>query len=175
MMPEISPEGPVPVEAVFTLMPEDIAALQSQNGLRGRSWWAPLFWVVVAGSIAIGLWRMVNDQSFGLALVVLGIFMLAERLFLGSRVDNWQLRRMRLADGPTRLTADEDGLRLVNPVADTRLSWKNIVRMQRTDSHYFFWVNKMHAVIVPLRALDAEAARAGLWDLASRNVTPRNG
>ena len=49
------------------------------------------------------------------------------------------------------------------------MEWSTVIKITRTPRHFFFWINKVQAIIIPLRALPDGADQHALWVLAERN------
>lgn len=171
------PEAEAPVEVVYTLSVDDLAALSRMRARRRYGGWEPVVYLAIAVvALAYGIWALATGPrwSAGLIALGLGVLVLAARFVFGPFAMRTRFRRLRLGENPVRLIADAQTLRLAGGSSDSRMAWATLKGIDRTRDHYFFWTNNLQAVIVPLRAIGNEIERQRLWDMASRGTGKAN-
>jgi hypothetical protein len=171
------PEAEAPVELVYTLNVDDLAAFSRMRIRRRRGRWEPAFYLAMtAGAFAYGAWALVSGPrwSAGVIALGLGVLLLATRFVFGPFALRSRFRQLRLGEHPIRLTADAETLRLTGGADENRTAWSALKRIDRTEDHYFFWINNLQAIIVPLRAIGSEIERRRLWEMASRGTGVTN-
>jgi len=172
------PEAEAPVEVVYTLDVDDLTAFSRMRARRRLGRWEPVVYLAVAAAaFAYGIWALVSGPrwSAGLIALALGVLMLATRFVFSPFALRSRFRQLGLGEHPIRLTADAETLRLAGGEGESRTAWSAFRRIDRTEDHYFFWINKLQAIIVPMRAIGNEVERQRLWDIASRGTGVRNG
>lgn len=172
------PEADAPVEIVYTLHVDDVVAFSRMRAQRRYGRWEPAFYLVItAAAFAYGIWAFVSGPRWPAVLVALGLgaLLLASRFVYGPFVIRTRFRQLRLGEHPLRLTADAKTLRLESGESRIETAWAALKRIDRSEDHYFFWINNLNSIIVPLRAIATEDERRRLWDMAGRGTGAVNG
>jgi hypothetical protein len=174
---------PAGVEVSYQLTERDFAALQDRYDRRRTSALRRnAYWVFVVLAVAYGVWllwqpnaRGAPDYSTALLILGLVLVMLAARFVLGPFAVRRRFRASKMGQREVHLSADGDYLRLDFGDSDSRTAWSNFDDSERTADHFFFWLDRHQAVIVPLRAFSDEAERERLWALATGKTVMKNG
>lgn len=103
-------------------------------------------------------WLLENRVVLGLlgAISVLVVLLFAMRRFIRRMV-------MNLPDddgvilGPKTMRFTSEGLVSESKTATTTLSWKGMRRLAQTDAHYFLFIERYQAYIIPRRAFGSVA------------------
>lgn len=70
-----------------------------------------------------------------------------------------------------KLTATDTELVVKNIFAETRYTWKAIIKKTETDTHYFLFENSLQAIIIPKNACKNEEEKLALSKIFSRNLS----
>jgi hypothetical protein len=150
-----------PIEVEYALTPEDFAAWMSNYETRpGRPRW--LLNLVVAVAFVGALAEVVNAAVQGVPWpIVAGLVLLIAAIFVGflfrQRLTALFLRR---ADIPTKsqcLAVRPEGLTVTTETTASLTAWEGVDRIVVTDTHAFFYLNKVAAHILPRRAFADES------------------
>lgn len=154
----------------YTLVQADYDAMMSAASDRFSRWLSRwLFWPLIVISCAISawpLWRVAaGDLTFHpayiLNLLIAGL-MLAGRYVVVPWMRRWALRETRLAGrqyeigfGATAITLSAGGL-------SSNVNISEVIGFTETADYFFFWVNRLQAVIIPRRAIETPDGEAAL-------------
>ncbi len=81
--------------------------------------------------------------------------MLSSRYVMMPIYYRWYFKRSNFDDETTLLFA-EDGIFAKSIAIESRLSGHSIVALERTKDHYFIWISKVQAIIIPRRFIDQD-------------------
>lgn len=71
----------------------------------------------------------------------------------------------------TQLNVTDGGLQVKTEFADTKYTWKAIIRKTETPAYYFLFVNAIQAIIIPKRIFDNKEEQAEFDKMLSRNIS----
>lgn len=163
------------VATPFELTFDDYNAIhlnQPRNRIKG--WRAHAIVIVMALlNIGLSLWfafgfdgPLFGIEAFNWVNALLGLGL----LFLSYVVRPIVTRRHYAATGykGTKISfeADAEAMRSSREGLASEIRWDGLVAWSETDDRFFFWINKLQAVIVPKHALDHHSAYETLRSFA---------
>ena len=136
------------------LTPEDCIAFQRVIAPTFRpnslEWARAAAWVFyVLSVVVVPVWLGADRRSAGIVLLcsLVGLFPLAILLRYVPDVDWNGCSALR----PTDIALSPVGVSFKNDVADARYNWQTFRRLEETPTHFFLYVDKLMAHIVPKR------------------------
>ncbi|MEN0040197.1 MAG: YcxB family protein [Pseudomonadota bacterium] len=132
--------------------------------------------LVFVACFGVGLWVW-SREGFGEAAFLLGLsgfFLIAIPLakwVLPIYVARFYHRKLALHGTAIETTFMPSGMQSTGGGISSDLAWSTVIKTTRTPTHFFFWINKVQAIIIPLRTLPSEADQEGLWQLAQDCTT----
>lgn len=145
-----------------------------------RSWWRSLIrgLSVVVGVIALletGLLVALGTETPFLCalLVVMGLILLSGG-FWRPRLSAWQSKRMQVKHaGESTVTLDEEGAHGCNLKGNNFSPWASFEEAYYSRECYLLFVDRTHALVLPVRALtqgDPAALRAFLEEKLQKEI-----
>ena len=138
--------------------------------------------LVIFANIAISLVLINEDMKFGRGFnpfsyinLAIGLGILVLIYVVAPRVYSRNYRLSGLMGRDILFTADPEGIENQTEGHASQIAWTRFIERSQSDTHFFFWLNPHQAVIVPKRALETEAERTALWELAESYMTPQTG
>ena len=148
-----------PIEIQTALTVGDWRAYQATwcneaNVRRLPVWQSVLQWLVIAFVVS---WLLQSSGSAWLPFAA-GVALVIGSYWLHTR----RLRKLSEPDadgavlGPCTLRFDVDGVHVSKPCARASYAWGSIQRISATPEHLFLWIDRLAAIIVPLRDVSPE-------------------
>jgi len=172
------PQDEAGVTIRYDLQPDDLAAMIADRERHVLPRVKAAAFVVIlaffAFAFCVGLWvwsrEGIGEAAFLLglsALFLIGIpttKMVAPRYFA-----RFYHRKLALHGTAIETNFASSRIHSEGGGISTDMEWRTVIKLTRTTSHFFFWVNKVQAIIIPLRALPDVAEQNQLWALAEQN------
>lgn len=164
----------------YDLTADDLAAMMADRErhvlprVKAVAFFALL--LVFVACFGVGLWVW-SREGFGEAAVLLGLsgfFLIAIPLakwVLPKYVARFYHCRLALHGTAIETTFAPSGMHSTGGGISSELAWSTVIKMTRTSDHFFFWINKFQAIIIPLRTLPDKADQERLWQLAQDRTT----
>ena len=71
----------------------------------------------------------------------------------------------------TKLLSGDDGVHVKTSDAETKYTWKAIIKKTETDAYYFLFINTIQAIIIPKRVFANNDEKAEFQKLLLRNLS----
>ncbi|WP_198008664.1 YcxB family protein [Ahrensia sp. R2A130] len=132
-----------------------------------------------AFSFCVGLWVW-SRKGFEEATLLLGLsgfFLIAiplARMVLPKYFARFYHRKLALHGTAIETKFAPSGIHSAGGGISSDMEWRTVIKLTRTPRHFFFWVNKVQAIIIPLRTMPDEADQQALWALAEQNFAGAN-
>jgi hypothetical protein len=158
------------------LTPEDCVAFQRVTARRLRPQWLEwaragtwLFYYFMVIVIPVWLGGM-DRQSMGLFLMcsVVGLLPLVALLRYVPDVDWSSSGALR----PSDMALSSRGVSFKNDVADLKCQWQAFHRVEETPTHFFLYVEKLMAHIVPKRCFGSDEETDRFRAIVRGNIKP---
>lgn len=66
-------------------------------------------------------------------------------------------------DEPSEVVIDETGIDIKAQFVQSICQWENVIMAERTKRHFFIWISKVQAIIIPFWTLDTQEEIEALW------------
>lgn len=142
-----------------------------------------LFWLLVVANIAIPVWLLsalttnqIKAQWMTLLLpnFAIAVGLIVFRYLLVPYVQRYTFNKQELSKNEVWLEVGKQGLRAKWAGIDSKYSWDSIQDIDYAPHHLFFWINKMQAIILPLRAFKNDAHQNEFLDFIPDNLGNTN-
>ncbi|MEL7272283.1 MAG: YcxB family protein [Pseudomonadota bacterium] len=173
--------GSAPGEGGFTLTytmePSDLTAMlkdkETHRFLRVKRWAFIVLMLYMAGAAAFGLYAVVTGLKSGSMLLLIGLaaLILMPLFRWGQPLLSASLffRKLDLKDKEITTHIDASGIRSEAKGVTSQFQWDSVLKVTRGPEHFFLWVNKVQAIILPLRAIAEQDEQERLWALIEDN------
>ncbi len=157
----------LPPVVLYTLTQADYDQMAKAASDRFSRWLSRYaFWPLVLANLALGalLLQPVVSGERSLEwidtanLLFAGLMLVARYVFM-PWMRRWTLGRLKLAGRDYRIVFHEADIELTAGGLSSRVVRSEIGSFTETERYFFFWINRLQAVIVPKRAID-EAGEA---------------
>ena len=147
------------MEVEYSLTPEDVAAWMSDYSSGRPRRWLPYIGLALATVPLVA--EIVRLVALRAPWPIVAAFVLFIPAIFGVFLFRKRLLRlfMRRADTPTksqRLALRPEGLTITTETTASLTAWEGVDRIVVTDTHAFFYFNKVAALILPRRAFADE-------------------
>lgn len=135
------------------------------------------FWTMMAlffCAFAFGIYSMWLGSKGAVPLTMVG----AASLVVIPLLRKWQpilsakfmFKRLGLEGKNLVTTFSEDEITSASDDIFSTIAWSSIIKITRSNTHYFFWMNKVQAFIIPLNLISDDATAQKLWAVAEQNI-----
>ena len=158
----------LPPVVLYTLTQTDYDQM-AKSASDGFSRWLSryAFWPLVLANLGLGALLLQpvlsGERSFDwidAANLLIALMMLLARYVFMPWMRRFTFRRLKLAGRDYRIVFHEDDIELTAGGLSSRVVRSEIGSFTETEQYFFFWINRLQAVIVPKRAIDEAGAVA---------------
>ena len=122
-----------------------------------------------------GVFRYLSSITLTIILLMFATSVIP--LFTGRSSANKEA--VQIADDPdnhaifadTKLLSGDDGVHIKTSDAETKYTWKAIIKKTETDAYYFLFINTIQAIIIPKRVFGNNDEKAEFQKLLLRNLS----